>query len=58
MYRNAVRGEPSYGHEQHAQKVGNVRLCGFRVMRADEQTDRQTDRHTDYNNFATLPGRS
>jgi len=41
-YRNAVRGRPSHGHAQ--QKLGEVRLCGFSVMRADRETDRQTDK--------------
>ena len=37
--RNAVRGRPKYGHKQRAQKFGDVRPCGFRVMRADRQTN-------------------
>jgi len=27
---------------QHAQKIGEVRPCGFRVMQADRQTSKQT----------------
>jgi len=43
IYHNAARRGPSHGHRQHAQKFGEVRQCGFWVMRADIQTDRQTD---------------
>ena len=48
-YRNAPRGEPNHGHMQHAQKFGEVRPCGFRVMQADRQTNRQVNRHTHHN---------
>jgi len=50
-YRNAVREELCYGHRQHAQKIGEVLPCGFRVMRVDRQTDRQADRHTYHNTW-------
>ena len=30
------------GHRQRAQKFDEVRVCDFRVMRADGQTDKQT----------------
>ena len=36
------------GHRQHARKFGEVRSCGFWVIRADREThekNRQTDRH-------------
>ena len=54
-YRNAVREGPVHGHREHTQKFIEVRLRGFRVMRAD----RQTDKHT-YSSqyFAPLWGRS
>ena len=38
-----------YGHGQHAEKFGEVRPCGFRVMRVDRQTDTQTKKHTHHN---------
>jgi len=45
-YHNTVTAGPSHGHGQYAQKFGEVRPCGFKVMRADRQADRQTDRQT------------
>jgi len=41
-YRYASRWEPSHGHMQHVQNIGDVRLCGFGVMQSDRQTDRRT----------------
>ena len=40
---NVSQRRQSHGHGQHAQQIGKVRPCSFRVMRADRQTDRQTD---------------
>jgi len=37
---------------------GEIRPCGFRVMRADRQTDRQTDKQTNYNTSDPSRGRS
>ena len=48
-YRNASRWEPSQGHVQHAQNIGDVRLCGFGVMQADRQTNRQINRQSHHN---------
>ena len=48
-YLNASRGEPSQGHMQHAQKIGEVRPCGFRVMQTDRQTNGQVNRHAHHN---------
>jgi len=31
---------PSHVHRQHARKLGEVQLCGFWVMWADEPTNR------------------
>jgi len=52
-YANAARRGPSRGHRQRAQKV-EVRLFGFRVMRAE----RQTDRHARDNTSHPSQGRS
>ena len=38
---------------QHAQKLGEVRPCGFRVMQADRQTNGQLNRHTHHNTSRT-----
>jgi len=38
-------------------KIGKVRPCGFRVMRADRQTHKQTMAYSSQY-FATLPGRN
>ena len=41
-YRNASRGKRRHDQMQHAQKIREVRPCGFRVMQADRQTSKQT----------------
>jgi len=51
-YRNASRWEPSHGHMQHVQNIGEVRLCGFGVMQSDRQTDGQQTYSSQY--FARL----
>jgi len=44
--------------EQHAQKLGEARPCGFWVMRVDRQTDKQTNKQTYIliTILCTLPG--
>jgi len=32
MYHYTAKGGLSHGHREHAQKFGEVWLCGFRVM--------------------------
>jgi len=40
-YHNAVRGGPSHGHGQHAQKFGEVRPRGF-LSHTSGHVDKQT----------------
>ena len=42
-YRKRVRGGPSHGHRQHAQKIGKDRAYDSGDILADRQTDPQTD---------------
>ena len=55
---NAAKGWPSHGHRYHAQKFGEVRPCGFRVVCADRQTDGQTKKYTHNNTSHPSRGRS
>ena len=41
--RKHVGGGPSYGHKEHAQKIGKDRTCDSGDILADRQTDPQTD---------------
>jgi len=50
--RKHVRGGPSHGHRQHAQKFGKDWVCGSGDILADRQTHRQTY-SSQY--FATAP---
>ena len=49
-----LAGGPSHGHRQHAQKIGNDRMCGSGDILSDRQTDRQTDRHTHHDTWQLL----
>ena len=43
--------DPSHGHKQYAQKIGEDRACGSGDMLAE----RQTHRHTYHNTLPLLP---
>jgi len=46
-YRNAVRGGPSHGHSEHAQKLVMFSSVVFELCKwTDRQTDKQTNKQT------------
>jgi len=57
-FPHSVRGGPSHGHRQHAQKNGKDRACGSGDILADRQTDRLSHRYNHHNTSPPLPRRS